>query len=45
MNLSEITGLHETNSAKEANDLLQDGWTVYDIEKHNGRYTFLLVKL
>lgn len=45
MNFSEITSLHETNSAKEANDLLQDGWTVYDIEKHNGRYTFLLVKL
>ena len=45
MNLSEITGLYETSSTKEANDLLKDGWTVYDIDKRNGRYTFLLVKL
>lgn len=45
MTLTDITGLYETSSAKEANDLLKDGWTVYDIEKHNGRYTFLLVKL
>lgn len=45
MDFSEINGLHETNSTKEANELLQDGWTLYDIEKKNGRYTFLLVKL
>ncbi|MGG3012251.1 hypothetical protein ABEO98_22555 [Brevibacillus parabrevis] len=45
MNFSEINGLHETNNAKEANDLLQEGWMLYDIEKKNGRYTFLLVKV
>ncbi|WP_155807932.1 hypothetical protein [Brevibacillus borstelensis] len=45
MNLTEINGLHETTSAKEANELLQKGWTLYDIEKRNGRYTFLLVML
>ncbi len=44
MDYSEVNGLHETNSAKEANELLQDGWTLYDIEKTNGRYKFLLVK-
>ncbi|WP_164685045.1 hypothetical protein [Brevibacillus reuszeri] len=44
MNFSDINGLYETNSAKEANDMLQEGWALYDIEKHNGRYTFLLVK-
>ncbi|MBY0052324.1 hypothetical protein H7K32_11635 [Brevibacillus agri] len=45
MNFSDINSLHETNSAKEANELLQKGWTLYDIEKKNGRYTFLLVRL
>lgn len=45
MNFSEITGLRETNNANEADKLLQEGWMVYDIEKRNSRYTFLLVKL
>lgn len=45
MDFSEINGLRETTNAKEANDLLQEGWKPYDIEKNNGRYTFLLVKL
>ncbi|MFI8714486.1 hypothetical protein [Brevibacillus brevis] len=44
MNYSDINGLHETTNAAEANKLLSDGWTLYDIDKTNGRYTFLLVK-
>ncbi|QRG68562.1 hypothetical protein [Brevibacillus choshinensis] len=45
MNYSDIKGLLETNDAKEANQLLQDGWSLFDIEKSaNGRYKFLLVK-
>lgn len=45
MNISDINGLHETNNTKEANNLLQEGWMLYDIEKKNGSYTYLLVKV
>ncbi|MED4749911.1 hypothetical protein [Brevibacillus choshinensis] len=45
MNYSDIKGLLETSNAKEAKELLRDGWTLFDIEKSsNGRYKFLLVK-
>lgn len=45
MDYTDIKQVRLTSSDTEVNKLLSEGWTLQDIEKKNGRYTFLLVKL
>ncbi|WP_019123776.1 hypothetical protein [Brevibacillus massiliensis] len=45
MDFTDIKRLRVTTSDTEADKLLQDGWTLYDIEKSGSRYTFLLVQI
>ena len=43
MNFTDVKQVRVTTSDTEATKLLQEGWTLYDIDKSGGRYTFLLV--
>ena len=45
MDFTDVKQVRVTTSDKEANELLQEGWTLRDINKNGSRYTFLLVQV